>query len=261
MPDSYMWRGNSKFKADSPWYQVTIVHQHIDFPLQTLNARWAEKEQFFLLFCSGSRWLKIDLCNFWPSKDFLVDAAVTRLHRSQWLVRRTPARLSPRPSHPPYESLSSPELFINDHLRIIKAQHNHSSDYHVCRRGWGLRESSDPMGWCRVHPARYGKSGRNNGCYLSQVPLPFIFRSQNMSFRYLLINQLNEWGMDGSSVLTMNSLLRKPVAVLPRMDGRKGTIHNYTIHYCHLPIAIWDQSHITSFITDHLKLLDISCSP
>ena len=222
------------------------------------------KKQFFLLFCSGSRWLKIDLCNFWPSKDFLVDAAVTRLHRSQWLVRRTPARLSSSLPVPPTlpTRVSRPQ---NCSLTIICASLKLNiitllitTSVHE-NEGWGRVQTR--WGWCRVDPVRYGKSGRNNGCYLSQVPLPFIFRSQNMSFRYLLINQLNEWRMDGSSVLTMNSLLRKPVAVHPRMNGRKGTIHNYTIHYCHLPIAIWDQSHITSFITDHLKLLDIRCSP
>ena len=102
----------------------------------------SEKALFFS--CSRSRWLKIDLCNFWPSKSFPVDAAVTRLHRSQWLCS-SHTRLSSL-SLPPSQCISqSPELFINDHLCIIKAQRNHSSDYHVCARGWGLGESSGPI--------------------------------------------------------------------------------------------------------------------
>lgn len=136
-----------------------------------------KKSVFFFSFCSGSRWLKIDLCNFWPSKSFRVDAAVTRLHRSQWVCSSHSPYTALLPSLPPSQSVSqSPELFINDHLRIIKAQHNHSSDYHVCAWGWGLGESSDPIRGCRMRTVcDDGKWGRKNWCCLTQVPPPSIY--------------------------------------------------------------------------------------
>ena len=114
--------------------------------------------------------------------------------------------LSPCPSQPPYACLSSPELFINDHLRIIKAQHNHSSDYHVCTRGWGLRESSDPIGVVSCRPCALRKIGQKSWVLpfpgTASIHLPITKHVLSLS-----VDQSIEWMRNGRIICPYNELI------------------------------------------------------